>query len=98
MGSSCCGRSRSSRWPILLDPARDAVPIRARLRLAFLVLLLEPRRVAGLAIVAGVVLLASTVLIAPILTFSLAFVWLMLAGYALPLADAVQARLEATEP
>ena len=85
-------------WPILLDPARDAVPIRARLRLAFLVLLLEPRRVAGLAIVAGIVLLASTVLIAPILTFSLAFVWLMLAGYALPLADAVQARLEPTEP
>jgi uncharacterized membrane protein YesL len=85
-------------WPILLDPERDAVPIRARLRLAFLVVLLEPRRVAGLAIVAGIVLLASTVLIAPILTFSMAFVWLMLAGYSLPLADAVQARLEPTEP
>jgi uncharacterized membrane protein YesL len=85
-------------WPILLDPARDALPVRARLRLAFIVLLLEPRRVAGLAIAAGLVLAVSTVLIAPILTFSVAFVWLLLAGYALPLADGVEARLEPTEP
>ena len=74
------------------------MPIRARLRLAVVVLFLEPRRVAGLALVAGLVLVASTLLIAPILTFSVAFVWLMLAGYALPLADAVEARLEPTEP
>jgi uncharacterized membrane protein YesL len=85
-------------WPILLDPARDALPIRARLRLAFIVVLLEPRRVAGVAIAGGLVLAVSTVLIAPILTFSVAFVWLLLAGYALPLADAVEARLEPTEP
>ena len=85
-------------WPILLDPSRDAMPIRARLRLAFIVLLVEPRRVAGLAIVSGLLLLASTLLIAPILTFSVALVWLLLAGYALPLADAVEARLEPTEP
>jgi hypothetical protein len=85
-------------WPILLDPARDALTIRARLRLAFLVVLIEPRRVAGLALVAALVLGVSTVLIAPILTFSVSFVWLMLAGYALPLADAVEARLEPTEP
>jgi uncharacterized membrane protein YesL len=85
-------------WPILLDPARDTLPIRARLRLAFLVLLLEPRRVAGLALVAALVLGVSTVLIAPILTFSVSFIWLTLAGYALPLADAVEARLEPTEP
>jgi len=85
-------------WPILLDPLRDALPIRTRLRLAFIVLLIEPRRVAGLAIVAGLLLLASTLLIAPILTFSVALVWLLLAGYALPLADAVAARLERTEP
>ena len=85
----------------LADPARSGARRDADPRPAapgVLVLLLEPRRVAGLALVAGVVLLASTVLIAPILTFSLAFVWLMLAGYALPLADAVQARLESTEP
>jgi uncharacterized membrane protein YesL len=85
-------------WPILLDPARDALPIRDRLRLAVLVLFLEPRRVAGLAIVAGLVLVVSSVLIAPLLTFSVSFVWLMLAGYALPLADAVEARLEPTDP
>jgi len=85
-------------WPIVLDPAHDSMPIRARLRLAVVVVFLEPRRVAGLALVAGLVLLVSTLLIAPILTFSVAFVWLMLAGYALPLADAVEARLEQTEP
>ena len=85
-------------WPILLDPARDAVPIRARLRLAILVVVLESRRVAALAIVAGLLLLVSTVLIAPILTFSVSFVWLTLAGYALPLADAVEARLQPSEP
>jgi uncharacterized membrane protein YesL len=85
-------------WPILLDPERDAVPIRVRLRLAVIVLFLEPRRVAGLALVAGLVLVVSSVLIAPILTFSVSFVWLVLAGYALPLADAVEARLEPTEP
>jgi len=85
-------------WPILLDPSRDAMPIRARLRLAFIVLLIEPRRVAGLAILAGLLLLVSTLLVAPILTFSVALVWLLLAGYALPLADAVAARLEPTEP
>ena len=85
-------------WPILLDPARDALSIRTRLRLAFLVVLLEPRRVAGLAVVGGLVLLASTLLIAPVLTFSVSFVWLLAAGYALPLSDAVEARLEPTEP
>jgi hypothetical protein len=85
-------------WPILLDPARDAIPIRARLRLAVLIVLLEPRRVAGLAIVAGLVLLVSTLLIAPVLTFSVSFVWLLVAGYALPLADAVAARIENAEP
>jgi hypothetical protein len=85
-------------WPILLDPAHDAVSIRARLRLAFLVVLLEPRRVAGLAIAGGLVLLASTLLIAPVLTFSVSYVWLLAAGYALPLADGVAARLENAEP
>jgi hypothetical protein len=85
-------------WPILLDPARDASPIRGRLRLAILVLFLEPRRVGGLALVSGLILAASAVLIAPFLTVSVSFVWLAISGFVLPRVDAVEARLEAREP
>jgi uncharacterized membrane protein YesL len=85
-------------WPILLDPARDATPIRRRLRLAILVVFLEPRRVGGLALVSALIIVVSTLLLAPILTLSISFVWLTIAGFVLPLVDGVEARATAPEP
>ncbi len=43
-------------------------------------------------------LVASTVLIAPILTVAVSYVWLLIAGSVLPLADEVRARLAQAEP
>lgn len=85
-------------WPVLLDPTRDAMPIRARLRLALVVLFLEPRRVGGVALGSALVLVISTVLLAPILTVAVSYAWLLIAGSVLPLADEVQARLAQAEP
>jgi hypothetical protein len=84
-------------WPILLDPGRDAAPIRSRLRLAVVIVLLEPRRVAVIAVASAVALGAATLLLAPILTVAVSFTWLAIAGYTLPLADDVEARLSARE-
>ena len=57
-----------------------------------LVVFLEPRRVGGLALVSALMLVASTLLLAPILTVSVSFVWLTIAGFVLPLVDGVEAR------
>ncbi len=84
-------------WPILLDPRRDAAPIRSRLRLAVVTVLLEPRRVAGLALASALVLGAATLLLAPILTVAVSFTWLAIAGYVLPLVDDVESRLPTRE-
>ena len=84
-------------WPILLDPVRDAIPIRRRLRLAVLVVVHNPRRIAALAVVSGVMLLAATVLIAPILTVALSLAWLTIGGCVLPLADELEVPLAARE-
>jgi MFS family permease len=79
-------------WPILLDPERDGEPVRGLLRLALVVLLVHPIRLAGFALLAGVLLIIATVLIAPILTFAVSLVSLAIAGYVLPLADRVEGR------
>lgn len=84
-------------WPILLDPVRDAIPIRRRLRLAVLVALHKPRRIAALAVASGVVLLAATVLVAPILTVAVSLTWLTIGGYVLPLADELEVPLAPRE-
>jgi hypothetical protein len=80
-------------WPILLDPTRDSMPIRARLRLAVLVLFVHGRRVGILAVVSALLLVVSTLLVAPVLTVAVSFVWLLAAGLGLVLADDVEARL-----
>ena len=61
-------------WPIVLDPERDGEPVRARLRLALVVLLVHPFRIGGVAILAGIVLGVATFLVAPILTFAVSLV------------------------
>jgi len=79
-------------WPLLLDPERDAEPIRRRLRLAVVVLVAHPVRVGVFAVLTGVVLLVSTLLIAPVITFAVALLWLAIARWVLPMADRVEGR------
>lgn len=89
-------------WPLIMDPERDAVPIRPRLRLALVVILLHPARIGGFALLMGVVVALSGVLIAPLLTFMVAIVWLAVARWVLPIADRVEGRetmvVEGSEP
>jgi hypothetical protein len=79
-------------WPILMDPLRDSEPLRARLRLAGLLLLAHPLRIGALAILAAAFLIVSTIAIAAIVTVSLAYTMLVLARYILPAADRLEGR------
>jgi hypothetical protein len=83
-------------WPLLLDPERDRLPLRADLRLALVVLVAHPIRVGGILLLIGVLLLVSGILIMPILTFSLALAWLVIARYVLPVADRIEGRATRT--
>lgn len=79
-------------WPILLDPVREADPIRRRLRLAVVLLVAYPLRTAGMALVLLLIVAASAVAIMLILTVSVAFVALVAAHYVLPAADRLEGR------
>ena len=83
-------------WPLLLDPERDGVPLRAHLRLALVVLVAHPIRVGGVLLLVGILLLISGLLIMPILTFTLALAWLVIARYVLPVADRIEGRATRT--
>ncbi|MEK6721048.1 MAG: hypothetical protein AABZ33_10320 [Chloroflexota bacterium] len=74
-------------WPIVVDPRREHVPLRLRLRLAAIVILARPGRMGALTCVISAVLLGSTVLLAALLTVSVAFVSLVATHYVLPMAD-----------
>lgn len=82
-------------WPLLVDPARADAPVRARLRLAALLVLAHPGRMLGLAALVVVLLALSTVAFAALLTVSVAFSALVAARYVLPAADRLEARLAA---
>lgn len=79
-------------WPLVLDPVRDADPLRARLRLAVVLLFAHPVRMGTLAALVGAVLVASTVAVAAIVTIALAFAFLVVARYVLPAADRIEGR------
>jgi uncharacterized membrane protein YesL len=79
-------------WPIVVDPLRADVPLRARLKLAALVNLARPARMFVLTAVIGVILLISTVLFAALLTISVVFVSLVATRYVLPVADRLEGR------
>ena len=80
-------------WPILLDPEREAVPLRRKLALAGFAVLGRPVRMIGLTIGLTVVLAASTVLFAALVLVSVAYVALVASRVVLPLVDEVEARL-----
>jgi uncharacterized membrane protein YesL len=79
-------------WPLLLDPERDGEPVMARLRLAFVVILVHPVRIGLFGLLVGGVLAISTALVAPILTFSVGVTWLAIARFVLPVADRIEGR------
>jgi hypothetical protein len=81
-------------WPILLDPARAAQPVRQRLRLAALLLLAHPIRIAALGVVLLALCVVSIVAIVPLLTVSVAFGALLSTRYVLPAADRLEALVD----
>jgi len=74
-------------WPLLVDPARVAVPLGESLRLAGGLLLAHPLRFAGLGLAMAVVTAISIALTAAILTISVAFVALVACRSVYPAAD-----------
>lgn len=82
----------SAGWPLVLDPVRDGDPLRARLRLAVVMLVAHPVRVGAVLLGSGVVVAVAALVIAPLVTFALALVWLGLARFVLPVADRLEGR------
>jgi hypothetical protein len=77
-------------WPILVDPEREDMPALARARLAALVVVAAPGRLAWLAFLLLVLLLVSTVAFVAVLTIAPAYASLVAARYTLPLSDRLE--------
>jgi hypothetical protein len=80
-------------WPLLVDPLREYVPARARVRIAVLLVLAYPVRMAALSALLLVLLAASLVAFAALITISVAFATLVASRYVLPAADRLEERL-----
>jgi hypothetical protein len=74
-------------WMLLVDPDRDETPALAKARLAGLLVVAAPGRVAWLALLLFVLLVISTVAIVALLTIAPAYALLVSGRYTLPLAD-----------
>jgi hypothetical protein len=80
-------------WPILVDPNREALGLRARLTLTLLAVIGRPLRLFALTAVVGIVLAVSVVLFAALMIVTVAYVSLVASRYVLPLVDELEARL-----
>jgi uncharacterized membrane protein YesL len=85
-------------WPILMDSARAAMPARRRLRLAALLLLAHPVRLAGLGLILFALCLLSVAAIVPLLTVTVSFAALVSTRMVLPAADRFEARYSGAAP
>jgi uncharacterized membrane protein YesL len=81
-----------SFWPLLVDPRREDVSALRKLRLAAILAIAYPLRVAALGFVAAVISVVSTVAIAAIITISVAYVALVSSRFVLPAADRLEGR------
>lgn len=81
-------------FPLLVDPAREALGLRQRLALAGLAVIGRPGRMLALSAMVALVLAVSTVMFALLVMVSLAYVALVSSRYVLPLVDALEARLQ----
>jgi hypothetical protein len=79
-------------WPLFFDPLRGDERLTDLVRLAALVILVNPVRYLVLMFVLGVFLLISTILAAAIVTISVAYFALTMAFYAIPGADRIEGR------
>jgi hypothetical protein len=79
-------------WPLLVDPAREVMPVRERARLAGVIIVAEPLRFAGLGAAIAVVTVLSTVAFPALLSVSVAFMALVAARVVLPAADRLEMR------
>ena len=79
-------------WPIVMDPVREDEPLRARLRLAIILVLAHPVRIGVLALVLAAILAVGTVFAAAIITFVAVYAALVAAHYVLPAADRLEGR------
>ena len=77
-------------WVLLVDPEREDRPVRARLRLAMLLVVAAPGRFSWLALLLAGLLLVSTVAFVALLTIAPAYASLVAARYTLPLADRLE--------
>jgi hypothetical protein len=84
-------------WPLLTDPQRDTAGSMAIARLAGLLVLAHPFRIAGLTVVLTALLAVSTVAFAALVSVSVGFAMLVAARYVLPAADRLEARLVALD-
>jgi hypothetical protein len=80
-------------WPLLVDPARETLTIRARLELAGLVILASPGQVLAFAAALAVIAALSTVAIVAIMSISLAFIAAAACRFVLPTADELERQL-----
>jgi hypothetical protein len=85
-------------WPILVDPLHETMSVRARLRLAFYVLITRLGRLLGLTLVILAILIVSTILFAALLTISVAYTSLVATRYVLPAADRFEGRATVAIP
>jgi hypothetical protein len=74
-------------WPIVADPWRAGWPFRERVRLAGVLLLAHPVRIAAIGVVLAAFIAASTVAFVALLMISVAIASLVAARYVLPAAD-----------
>jgi hypothetical protein len=74
-------------WPLIVDPARDRLPLRAVVRTALLLALAFPLRFGGLLLVLIAVLVVGTLAVVALLTIALGFAALVACRYVLPAAD-----------
>src|SRR5262245_7601102 len=82
-------------WPILVDPQREATPVRRRLQLAALVVVGRPGGLFVLTALIATILVASTLLLGAIVLVGVAYSSLLATRWVLPAADALEARYEA---
>jgi len=87
-------------WPLVTDPWREELPLRALVRLSVLMVLAFPLRLAALLALVTVLLAVSTVALVAVLSISLAYAALVCCRYVLPAADrfAPPSRRERREP
>jgi hypothetical protein len=82
-------------WPLLTDPAHPERGGRGAARLATLLVLAHPVRIAALAFVLGTILALSTLMFAALVTISVAYCALVACRFVIPAAERLEAQLGA---